>query len=108
MTTNTSPKTSDAYLARNSFKKIGDWEQFSWYLRYVDVDGSPVPAAVWVKQLLAQFDYTYNEHSTGGSKPVLMTPSGNTLSMLGLTARAMPTSRPKTWRLTKWRSYTKY
>ena len=61
MTINTSPKTSDAYLARNSFKKIGDWEKFDWYLRYVDVDGSPVPAAVWVKQLFTQFDYTYNE-----------------------------------------------
>jgi hypothetical protein len=61
MTKNTSPNTSDAYLARNSFKKIGDWEQFSWYLRYVDVDGSPVAGAIWVKQLLAQFDYTYNE-----------------------------------------------
>ena len=61
MTINTSPKTSDAYLARNSFKKIGDWEKFDWYLRYVNVDGSPVAGAIWVKQLFTQFDYTYNE-----------------------------------------------
>ena len=59
MTINTSPKTSDAFY---SFELLnGDWEKFNWYLRYVDVDGSPVPAAVWVKQLLTQFDYTYNE-----------------------------------------------
>jgi hypothetical protein len=60
-------ENTDPYLARNSFevnnaaKKIGDWEQFNWYLRYVDADGSPVPAAIWVKQLIKQFDYTYTE-----------------------------------------------
>lgn len=39
----------------------GDWEKLSWALRYVNVDGTPVPAAIWVKQLIKQFDYTYTQ-----------------------------------------------
>ena len=59
MTTNTSPNTSDAF---NSFELLkGDWEKFNWYLQYVKVDGSPIPAAIWVGELLGRFGFTYNE-----------------------------------------------
>ena len=59
MTINTSPNTSDAF---NSFELLkGDWEKFNWYLQYVDVDGAPIPAAIWVGELLGRFGFTYNE-----------------------------------------------
>ncbi len=38
-----------------------EWEKFGWSMRTIDVDGSPIPAAIWVDTLLTQFNFTYNE-----------------------------------------------
>ena len=42
----------------NLLKK--EWEKFDWPLRNIDVDGSPIPAAIWVDVLLTQFNFTYS------------------------------------------------
>jgi hypothetical protein len=55
MATNISDALNDFELLKGSWKKI------NWYLHYVIVNGSPVPAAIWVSDLIQRFNFTYRE-----------------------------------------------